>query len=128
MNRCFHYYFYRDVWGLWGRSKLYMDLWWRGNQLHWICTTAPLWMWYRELLHTSCRWPIVHGRYIVFIAHHVSHMSKKKRKKHLGGQCILSVANLVQVLSKAVLQLLLEYCQVTRMTSVEIQYHEWIKW
>ena len=49
---------------------------------------------------------------------------QEKKKKHLGGQCILPVANLVQVLSKAVLQLLLEYCQVTRMTSVEIQYHE----
>ena len=47
----------------WGRRKLYMDLWWRGSELYWICTAAPLWMWYRELLHTSGRWPILYTRY-----------------------------------------------------------------
>ena len=55
--------FYRNVWGLWGKSKLYEDLWWRGNQLHWICATAPLWMRCCELLHTSDRWPVVYTRY-----------------------------------------------------------------
>ena len=63
LNPCFLSYFYRNVWGLWRRRKLYMDLWWRGSQLHWICTAAPLWMWYRELLHTSGRWLIVYTRY-----------------------------------------------------------------
>ena len=64
---CNFWFHHRNVWRLWRGSKLYIDLWWRRNQLHRICVTTTMRMWHGQLLYSISRWSNVHTRYFFYI-------------------------------------------------------------